>query len=102
MKTKLFAIYDVKADSYASPFTMPTNGMAIRGFVDLAKDPQTMIGKHPEDYKLVQIGSFDDESGRVVSEDVFTSLGFASEYLNQENAVVAAARANPDKIGMKG
>lgn len=85
MKLLSFSIFDVKADLYNTPFFFPTVAMALRAFADLANDPQSFVAKHPEDYKLVQVGTFDDSLGRLEGEPFgkFTSLGFASDYARQ-------------------
>lgn len=67
MKTRMFAIYDVKAQMYNAPFFMPSVGMAIRAFSDLVNDAQSMVAKHPEDYQLFEVGGFDDNSGEASS-----------------------------------
>ena len=73
-------MYDVKSDLYNTPFFMPAKGQAIRAFVDLANDERSMICKHPGDFKLVDLGEFDDVTG-----DFFpsggVSMGFASEFI---------------------
>lgn len=84
MILKAFGILDVKADAYRPPFFMPTLGQATRAFADAANDPQTDISKHPEDYKLVCVGEFDDGSGVLKAYPDFQSLGFAAEYVKKE------------------
>lgn len=59
---KIFSIYDKKAEAYMPPFMMQTKGQAMRSFVDLVKDPQSSVNKHPGDFELYEIGEFDDNS----------------------------------------
>jgi len=80
MKTKMFSVFDVKATAYGTPFFMPTIGMAIRAFTDVAADPQTQINKHPEDYVLYELGEFDDCDGSVAMNIPPKSFGAASNY----------------------
>ena len=75
---KMFSIFDVKADVYQQLFVMHTRAQAIRAFSDLANDKFTDVGKHPEDFKLVCVGTFDVSTGEVVPEPQ-ENLGFASE-----------------------
>lgn len=63
MKTKVFALFDLKAAVYGTPFFMQNDSMAIRSFSDLVNDKQTMVNHHPEDFILHGIGQFDDEKG---------------------------------------
>ncbi len=60
MKHKLFSIFDVKAQAYLPPFCLPERGMAIRVFGDCVNSSDHQFGKHPGDYTLFELGSFDD------------------------------------------
>lgn len=82
MILRAFAIYDVKAEVYNTPFFYGANGQAVRAFKDLANDKQTTVGRHPEDFKLMVLGTFDDGTGEFVSSDP-TSLGFATDYVER-------------------
>jgi hypothetical protein len=62
MRKKLFCIYDAKADFYHNPIVFHTDAEAVRGFADLARDKNTHIGAHPEDYTLFEIGIYDNSS----------------------------------------
>lgn len=82
MKLKIFGIYDVKADAFARPpFFLSTIGQATRAFGDLALDKNTDVGMHPEDYKLMCLGVFDNESGKVEGFGNPESIGFAIEFI---------------------
>lgn len=65
MITKAFSIRDVKAGTYNPPFFQYTPGMAERAVKHMMKDPGSMLGTYPSDFELFEVGSFDDESGRV-------------------------------------
>lgn len=58
-----FAVYDTKAESFNAPYFTQTIGLALRGFEDMALDPNSVIAKHPEDYSLFQLGSYDMATG---------------------------------------
>lgn len=79
MITKVYSILDVKGDLYNVPFFAPTNGIALRQFTDLVNDKNSVPGRHPADFKLVQVGEFDDQSGQLIPCEM-VSLGFGSEY----------------------
>lgn len=57
MKKKTYCVYDSKVGVYGTPFYFLTHGQALRGWVDIANDPNTEIGKHPEDFTLFELGS---------------------------------------------
>lgn len=63
MITQVFSVFDTKIGSFAQPFFSPTTASAMRAFVDAARDVQTTISKHPQDFHLYHLGSFDDETG---------------------------------------
>ncbi|AXH72209.1 MAG: nonstructural protein [Microviridae sp.] len=89
MVMKIFSIYDVKAELYNQPFFMPARGQALREFADLVNDSQSRISKHPADYKLVCIGSFDDVTGEIVSAE-HESLGRGDEFVNGDSGKVVS------------
>lgn len=88
MVLKVYAIQDVKAGHYATPFFMASNGLAIRAFSDLVKDQQSTLSRHPDDFKLFLIGEYDDNSGELISTKP-EFLANASEFI-----YVAKSNAN--------
>ena len=58
-----FAVYDTKGETFNLPYFCPTIGLAVRMFEDMALDPQTVVAKHPEDYSLFQLGTYDMATG---------------------------------------
>lgn len=58
-----YTIYDVKALQYHSPWFAVSDGAAIRSFSDMANDTNTTIGRHPRDYTLFFVGTYDDNNG---------------------------------------
>lgn len=81
MIVKVFSILDVKADCFVNLFTFSTNGQAMRAFKDLVNDPRSTISKHPADYRLSLVGTFDDSAGVLAAVPVPESLGFGSDYV---------------------
>jgi len=80
MITKIFSIYDTKAKAYNTPFYMLQEGQALRGFMDLVNDPQTSISKHPSDYILFMIGTFDDQTSITENTVPPVQLGVGSAF----------------------
>jgi len=81
MTTKIFSIYDGKAKIFQTPFFRITTGMALRDFEDLVNDPKTIVNKHPSDFVLYEIGSYDDNTGETVSKSPINLVATASEYV---------------------
>lgn len=65
MIQKMFTVYDDKAGAHLAPFFMNSTGLACRAFTETANDPQSNICRHPGDYTLFEIGTWDDVSGEV-------------------------------------
>lgn len=84
MRLNIYAIYDTASGAYMRPFFVHSDGQAIRAFSDIATDANHDIGKHPEDYTLYRIGTYDDQNGKLHPEDP-SSLATAM-------ALVAASR----------
>lgn len=63
MKVNCYAVFDAKiADYQLSIFDIKDEG-AIRQFYDVLSDNNHRWSKHPEDYSLWAVGSFDTTKG---------------------------------------
>jgi len=62
MKMKIFSMYDTKLEGFMRPFFLQTEAVAVRAIIDLAKDPAEQTSKHPEDFVLYELGTFEDHS----------------------------------------
>ncbi len=60
MKHRMFSFFDVKAQAYLPPFCLPETAMAVRVFGDCVNSSDHAFGRHPGDYTLFELGSFDD------------------------------------------
>lgn len=65
MIVKAFAVYDDKASTFAQPFFCPTRGLALRSFEAAANDANSAVNKWPADFKLFEIGEYDDQEGEL-------------------------------------
>lgn len=63
MLSRLYSVYDSKALAYSPPFIAGTDGLAVRMLSELVGDNTTNIGRHPSDFRLYCVGTFDDQSG---------------------------------------
>lgn len=83
MILKAFSIFDTKTEAHSKPFFAITTGEAIRTFSDAVGDQNSALNKHPHDYVLFEIGTYDDATG-ILASNVPTNLGLASEYLKSD------------------
>lgn len=81
MQALVYATFDMKAKLWNPPFVMTTEGEAVRAFSDAASKPGTVISRHPEDFALYQIGTFDNETGEIVPLSPMKSLGNAAQHV---------------------
>lgn len=65
---KMYSVYDIKADAFAPPFFLARDEVAVRTFGDALRDPTHPMAAHPDDYVLMRLGDFDDETGTVGAE----------------------------------
>lgn len=64
-KQRVFAAFDGKLKVFLTPFTYLHLGQATRAWEEICNDPQSLMGKHPADFSLYEIGNFDDDTGLV-------------------------------------
>lgn len=63
--SKAYTLHDVKALTYSPPFYQTNHALAVRMCKDLVADINTTVGRHPADYKLYCVGTFDDATGKL-------------------------------------
>ena len=61
MELQMFAVYDSAAEAFMTPFFTHNTGIAMRSFGDQVNNPETMFFRHPGDYSLFQLGSWEDQ-----------------------------------------
>ncbi len=69
MRLRAFSIFDQKAKAYMAPYFFGEVGQSTRAFTDMVNDPDHLLGKHPEDYVLYEVGQFDDSTGKLEAYD---------------------------------
>jgi len=84
MKHGLYSVRDAATETYNNIFVAPTNGAAIRQFGDLAQDEQTNVSRHPDDFILYRVGSWDDDNGTIEPEELI-KLAIARDYHGKES-----------------
>ena len=74
-----FTIKDHKTGAYLQPFYSTNQSTAIRSILDLVADPQHNFAKHPSDYALYRLGTFDDSTARYDLHDSPLCIGNLDE-----------------------
>lgn len=79
---RAYSIYDSKAEHFGNPVFIRTDAEARRSFGQVATDPNTEVGRHPEDFLLYRVGTWDAEKGTLTSEPG-TCIAKAIEFANK-------------------
>lgn len=85
-KLMIYSIYDSKVKFYDRPLFMRNRGEALREWGKAANDEKTTISAHPNDFALMEIGEFDDQTGQITPIAVPESLGLAVHFKNVPEA----------------
>lgn len=65
MRFFMVTVRDSAAEAHHAPLFFPAVGMAERWFRDECQAAEGTIAKHPEDYELILLGSFDATTAEV-------------------------------------
>lgn len=61
----IFSIRDSKAEAFMQPFFVQAEGVAKREFGNLVADKTHAVGRHPEDYTLMMVGTWNEVTGNI-------------------------------------
>lgn len=81
---KIFAVYDVKAGFYLNPFSDTSTVAALRGFDLAVNEGKSTFSKFPDDYCLMELAAFDQNTGEIVVHMSPLNLGSARSVLRSE------------------
>lgn len=73
----MFAIYDSKAGAFLSPFFSINTATAVRDFSRAANDADTQFFVHAADYSLMEIATWNPDTGELVPHVAHVNLGTA-------------------------
>lgn len=76
-----FAVRDIKAESFMTPFFEKHVSGAIRAFEFACNQKDSPYNLYPDDFELVQIGTFDTGNGDLKTSH--NSLGIARTFIKQ-------------------
>lgn len=89
MTRQVFAVQDVAAGIYLPPFVAHTEALAMRLFGDLCREPGHDFNRHPGDYTLFRIGTYDDATG-VMTSEAAVSFGNGMQHVQPQLEAVNA------------
>jgi hypothetical protein len=65
MLKNIYSMYDRAVKAYMQPIFHDSTGGIIRGLTDVLEDREHQFTKHPEDYTLFKLGTFDEITGKI-------------------------------------
>jgi hypothetical protein len=80
MQLEIYSIYDSKEEIYYQPHYFLNHDVALRTFGDMANE-ETKISKHPEDYTLWHLGSYEDSSATIKPLKTKKCIAHANEHV---------------------
>lgn len=80
MILQMFSLLDMKTGAYTTPWFQAHAAQAIRAVSDLVQDQSTTVARHPADFSLVLLGSWDDQTGAYTPQQP-TVLGVCASFL---------------------
>lgn len=89
MKVFVYSVLDRASGFYDRPFVARSDQEAVRSFGDIARDEKHPIGQHPDDYTLMRLGVFDDNTGAIepqVPEKLFNAAEMLASRPEEEES----------------
>ncbi len=83
MILEMFSMYDEKAMAFITPFFLQNENMARREINHVGGSEKHMFGRHPEDYCLYQVGTFDDTTCEVIVQHPVRRIGLVSQIMEE-------------------
>ena len=65
MELQLCSILDTKSEIWSNPMAFQSIGQAMRAFGDAVNEDGSEYGKHPEDYILFRVGTWNQQTGEL-------------------------------------
>lgn len=80
-KLYMCAVYDSKVGAFMTPMFFQSTGQAIRSFSDAVNTKDSDFARHPEDYGLFELGTFESGSGMMELVAQPKSLGLGATFV---------------------
>lgn len=82
MKYVVLAVRDIKADAFARPMFVQSQGTGIRSFGDEVQRvaPDNLLHTHPEDFELYALGEYDEADGSFQLEAKPRQIAIGSQF----------------------
>lgn len=84
MLMSIYSVYDSGISTWFPPCFVRNKGEILRWWSETANDSQSKISKHPQDYALFELGTWDDEKCKFDFHKAPLSMGLAIEFVKKE------------------
>lgn len=61
------SVLDTKTGVFMAPMFVAHEAVAVRAVIEAAADRRTVLSRHPADFALVILGTFDDQTGEMMA-----------------------------------
>lgn len=78
---KIFCMYDTKAQTFIQPFVETSTIAALRGFEVAVNEGKSTFSRFPDDFCLMELADFDQNSGKITPLISPNNLGSARTVL---------------------
>lgn len=96
-KLVVFSVLDAKVGVFEQPFFMRTIAEGLRSWGDVVNREDTKFCVHPNDFALMHIADYDDQTGKFENLSVPNNLGLAIQYKSKPESQMPLFDAN--KVG---
>lgn len=83
MILSIYTVYDRKAEKYTTPIFQHNDHVAVRSFTAAVAQEGNDFNRFAEDYSLMKVGEFDDETGEIFAEDRPREIATGSAIKNE-------------------
>lgn len=84
---KLFAVLDLKAGFFMQPFPEQNTVSALRGFEVAVNESKSTFSQFPDDFALMELASFDQQTGEIVPHAAPLNLGTGRSVLRPDTQI---------------
>ena len=86
MIVKLFAVVDRVSGIFDGPHKAVNEAQFLRGVSDLVNRKDTELSNHPEDFYVVELGTYNDSTGDIIPLDAGpTRIADATDFIQEVN-----------------
>jgi hypothetical protein len=78
---QVFSVFDNKAEFFMPPFMTVHRAQAVRLMMDECSRAESLLARHPADFTLYRIATWDDQNGRYELLSNFEFVGVGNMFL---------------------